>query len=207
TANAALDAAGAIMPDLPPVTILADYTGAVLDGQLPRNIAAKRFADTTDVTTEAAWTATTLSGGAVYTIGAATGILNVTAITATTVIEVTSTYDGISRSRKVTVYKTLQDPPPSSGSTTQYDASINPTTSASYGSANAGILTITCGASGNVVLAAPLDFVADALGTHNAAGKWQYSAAGAGVWTDVDTESASDLATIGAVDEAGHIDV
>lgn len=206
-AGIALDLAGALMPDIAPVTIQADYTGAVLDGQLPRNIAATRFAGDTNVTTSSAWSASTVSGGATYTIGAATGILNVTAITATTVIEVTSVYDSISRSRKVTVYKALQDPPPSSGSSTQYDTSIDPTTSASYGSANAGILTITCGASGNVDLAAPLDFVASTVGSFDALGKWQYSASGAGVWNDVDTELASSLPTSGAGTVAGYLEV
>lgn len=187
--------ADAIMPDIAPVTVTADYTGTVLSGQLPLNIAAARFDGAADVTTSATWSASTVSGGATYTIGAATGILNVTALTATTVIEVTSLHNSISRSRKLTIYKTLQDPPPSSASTTQYDSSILPTSSASYGAANAGILTLTCGASGDVSLAAPVAFVGgSSVGSYHAYGKWQVSAAGAGVWSDVGAEIQSSVA-------------
>lgn len=199
--------ATAIMPDVAPVTILADYTGAVLSGQLPRSIAITRYDGETDVTTSSAWSASTISGGATYTIGAATGILNITAITATTVIEATSVYGGISRNRRVSVYKTLRDPPPSSSSTTQYDSTITETTSASYGSANAGTLTLTCGASGTADLAAPLEFVSDSLGSYGCYGKWQVSAAGAGVWSDVAAEIASSLNTTAAGTTSGYIEV
>lgn len=205
-AGIALDLAGAIMPDIPPVTVQADYTGAVLSGQLPRNIAAQRFAGDTDVTTSAEWSATTVSGGATYTIGAATGILNLTALASTAIIEITSEYDGISRSKKLTITKQLQDPPQASGSTTEYDSSITETTADAYGAANAGPLTVTCGASGEIELSAPLSFAPTADGTFQAYGKWQISAAGAGVWTDVDTEilssvSARQNATLGLFEE------
>lgn len=202
TANAALDAAGAIMPDIAPVTIQADYTGAVLAGQLPRNIAAQRFDGDTDVTTSSAWSAATVSGGATYTIGAGTGILNLTAIDATTVIEITSDYNDIERSKKLTIFKALQDPPPSSSSGTEYDSTIEPTTSDSYGAANAGI-TVTCGASGEVELSAPLamSVIGEAAGSYAAKGKWQVSAAGADSWTDVDTEMSNSAPAVVFADE------
>lgn len=204
-AGIALDLAGAIMPDIPPVSIMADYTGVVLDGQLPRNISAQRFDGDTDVTTSATWSATTISGGATYTIGAATGVLNVTAIASTAVVEITSVYDDISRSRKVTINKVLQDPPPSSSGSTEYDSSITETTTDSYGAANAGPLTLTCGASGEVELAAPLETTTTAPTAQGCAGKWQVSPVGAGTWSDVDTEIAS---TIDAEqDISGYISV
>src|SRR5690606_10815137 len=128
-AGIALDLAGAVMPDIPPVTILADYTGTVLDGQLPRDIQAQRFSGDDDVTADADWSATTLSGGVTYTMG--TGVLNVTAITSSAVVEITSEYNGIPRSRKLPITLQLQDPPPSSGATTEYDSSIDPTSSTS----------------------------------------------------------------------------
>lgn len=193
-AGIALDTANALMPDVPAVTILHDYTGTVLSGQLPRNLSVTRLDGSTDVTTSSTWSATTISGGATYTIGAATGIINVTAISATTVIEATSTYNGIARSRRVTIYRTLQDPPPSSSSSTAYDSTIGETSAASYGTANATISNFTCGASGDVDLAAPLELsTLESSGSYHAYGKWQVSAAGAGVWTDVYTEIQSSI--------------
>lgn len=208
TATTALANANAIMPDIAPVTITADYTGTVLDGQLPRNIAATRFNDETDVTTSSAWSATTISGDADYTIGAATGVLNLTDITTTTVVEITSVRDGITRSRRVTITKALQEPPVSSGSLeSAYDSSISPTTTASYSAANAGPLTLACGASGTVELAAPLSFVAAAAGIYAAYGKWQVSPAGAGTWADVDTEIRSPVPTFGQGTNEGSLTV
>lgn len=194
-AGIALDNANAIMKDIPPVTVAADYTGTVLAGQLPRNISATRLDGATDVTASSAWSASLVSGSATFTIGAATGVLNVTALGATSVVEVTSVYEGISRSRRVMIARSLQDPPPSSGSTSAYDSSITETTSASYGSANAGPLTITCGASGEVDLSAPLETTTlETTGAYHAYGKWRVSPAGAGTWTDVGTEIKSSVA-------------
>lgn len=211
-AGIALDLAGAIMPDIPPVTINADYTGTVLPGQLPRNIAAQRFDNDTDVTTSSAWSATLVSGGTTFSIGASTGILNLTALDNTSVIEVQSEYNDIPRSKKVTITKALADPPPSSSSGTEYDSSIDSTTSTSYGPANAGPITITCGASGTVDLAAPLTMIAGAISTgqYDAYGKWQVSDAGAGVWSDVDTEIMSAVPCqiySGLVGYEGYIEV
>jgi hypothetical protein len=190
-AGIALDLAGALMPDIPPITVLADYTGTVLSGQLPRNVTAERYDGETNVTTSSAWTAQTLSGSITYTIGAATGIVNITAVGSSAVIEVTSEYNDISRSRKLVVTKQLQDPPVSgSGTTSDSDSTILTTDSTSYVGVQAGPLTLTCGASGEVELTAPLSTLSAATtpGLYGCAGKWQVSAAGAGVWTDVDTE-------------------
>lgn len=195
-AQAAQLSADALMPDIPTVIVSADHTGAVLSGQLPRNVAVKRYDGSSDVTTSATWTRTLISGDATTTIGAATGILAITALGSTAVVEVTSVYESISRSRRVLIEKRLSDPPPSSGtgSTSAYDTSISSTASASYGSANAGTLTLECGASGEVELAAPLEITTEAAspaGSFGARGKWQVSAAGAGIWSDVDTEISS----------------
>ncbi len=189
-AGIALDLAGAIMPDIPPVTVVADYTGEVLEGQLPRNFPAQRFSGDDNVTTDADWSATLLSGDATFTIGANTGVLNLTALGASSVIEITSEYDDIPRSRRLLITKQLQDPPPSSGTVIEYDTSITASTGSSYGSANAGPLTITCGASGEITLAAPLTFQAyeTATGTYTCTGKWQISDAGAETWSDVGSE-------------------
>lgn len=197
-AGIALSTAKARMGDIPPATVLADYTGAVLDGQLPRNIAATRYDGDTDVTTSATWSATLSSGDATFTIGAATGVLNLTALGSSSVISITSEHNDISLSRLVAISKVLGDPPPSSGAGTDsaYDNSITSTSSDAYGSANAGPLTLTCGASGEVSLAAPLDFVAAEEappGSFHCYGKWQWRVP-AGVWADVATEIQSSSA-------------
>lgn len=197
-AGIALSTAKARMGDIPPVTVLADYTGAVLDGQLPRNIAAIRYDGDGDVTASAAWSATLSSGDATFTIGPATGVLNLTALGSSSVIEITSEYNDISLSRLLPVTKVLGDPPPSSGagSDSAYDNSIIATSSDAYGSANAGPLTLTCGSSGEVSLAAPLDFVAAEeapAGSFDCFGKWQWRVP-AGAWADVDTEIQSSSA-------------
>jgi hypothetical protein len=201
-AGIALDLAGAIMPDIEPITILADYTGTVLDGQLPRNVAAQRFDGEVDVTDDASWSAQTLSGAITYTIGPSTGIVNITALGSSAVIEVTSEYNDVSRSRKLTVTKQLQEPPPSTGAGSEsvYDSSIAATGSTAYGSANAGPLTLTCGASGNFTLTAPLYTLTGAAtpGSYGCAGKWQYRAAGDPGWTDVDVETEGTDAGLGA---------
>lgn len=184
--------AKSVMADVPPVTIIADYTGTVLDGQLPLNIAIQRLDDETDVTTSADWSATTLSGDVTYTIGAATGIVNITDIGSSAVIEATSEYNGVARSRKIPVNLQLQDPPQSSGAGSEsvYDSSIQPTASTSYGTANAGPLTLTCGASGEVSLTAPLSTITGSStpGAYGCAGKWQYRESGDPTWIDADTE-------------------
>jgi hypothetical protein len=201
---AALNLGNTVTPDIAPLTVNADHTGVVLSGQLPRNVAATRYDGVTDVTTSATWSATTLSGGITYTIGAATGIVNITALESSSVVQITSVYEDISRSRILVVNRVLADPPPSSGggSESVYDSSITATNSASYGSANAGVLTLACGASGEIDLAAPLEFLSDgSAGSYHAYGKWQYRLSGDVTWIDAGAEVQSGLAA--EVDSSG----
>lgn len=190
-AGIAIDRANALVADIPAVVVNADYTGTVITGQLPRLVQAHRYDDTAEVTASSAWSATLLSGDATFSIGAATGLLEITALTASATIQVTSVYNSIERSRIVPVNMILGTPD-TTGGEAKSDSSIDPTSSASYGAANALIEGLTCGASGDVDLTAPLSFSTDALGDRHCFGKWQKSAAGAGVWSDVDTEIQSD---------------
>jgi hypothetical protein len=209
----ALNRSNALMPDLPSVVINADYTGAVIDGQLPRLVQAQRYDDTSEVTEDADWSATLLTGSATFSIGAATGLLEITALASTSTIQVTSEYSGIERSRIVLVEKKVGDPPASgTGTGSAFDSSITETTGDTYGSANAGPLTLTCGASGDVDLTAPLEtYLGSITGDpQHCWGKWQVSAAGAGIWSDVDTEIQSSVAAINAGfggSEPGYIEV
>jgi hypothetical protein len=83
-----------IMPTLPAVTINADYTGAVMpSNQLPKTILCTRFNGTTDVTALSTWSAVARIGGATATINSATGALQLTAITGSDIVDVTSVRD------------------------------------------------------------------------------------------------------------------
>jgi hypothetical protein len=204
--------ASAQMPDIPTVVVNADYTGTVSGGQLPRLVQATRLDDTTDVTTASAWSATLLTGDATFSIGAATGLLEITALGSTSTVEVTSEYEDVERSRTVLVEKKIGDPLVSTGLSTKFDSSISPTSAATYGSANALIEGLTCGASGDVDLSAPLEIYLGSISgsAHHCWGKWQVSAAGAGIWSDVDTEIQSATPAMNAGfggSEQGYIEV
>lgn len=191
--------AGAWMPDIPPRTIQADYTGTVLTGQLPINVPCKRYYGDTDVTTQAVWSAATESGSATYTIGAATGIVNLTALGASSVIVVTSVHNGVTLTKKLTITKQNAAPPTSGGggsgsggsaSTSSFN-SINSNAMATITTAD---LEVTTGSAGAVALSAPLGVTTDAIATVGSFEVyliWQRDTTGAGAWADVGTEVAS----------------
>ena len=186
--------------------ILCDYTGAALAGQLPRDVLITRAKGGTDVTATTAWTATfpaTVAG----TIGAATGDVNITALTGGGTIAVVGTRDGVPLAFSLGVKKTNAAPPVTggSGATSASTSTIAATSSASYGGAAAGPLTITVGASLTATLSAPLSFSAanasPAGSGFGLIGKWQWRASG-GTFADVATE-VSQSATDRVVDEGG----
>jgi len=186
-----------------PTTVQADYTGAVISGQLPRDIACTRKAGNTDVTTSATWSIS--ATGCTATIGAATGIVNITAVASSGYIDVTSVYASITLVNRIVVTKVNASPPASggSGSSSAYDSTVTGTGSTSYGSANAGTLTVTAGAAGQVDLSAPLETFVPS-GTVGCKGKWQWRVV-AGSWADVASEISS-LASATASDP-GYIEV
>lgn len=195
TALQAKDVSEAFMPDLPPQTISADYTGATIAGQLPRYIPVKRFQAGVDVTTEATWSAALLSGTATGAIGAATGLFELSALSSSSVFEITSVRGGVTLKRRQSFNRVLGTPPPSSGAGlfSAYDSSILPSNSNAYVSSNAGPMTIECGSTGEVELAAPLTMTAggtEPVGSYFGYGVWQWRVVG-GTWADVDTETMS----------------
>jgi hypothetical protein len=188
-AGIALATAQASMPDVPPTTINADYTGTIGLGQLPRNIQVRRFDDLADVTASSAWSATTDSGSIAYTIGASTGIINVTAIDSSSVINAVSVYNGVTRSRKVSVNKEVAAPSSTgtSGGTTATNTGFG-TVSATSMAAISDDMTVTVGTAGEVSLNAPL--VTHPLdttnGTYAVYGVWQWYDGAS--WVDLGTE-------------------
>jgi hypothetical protein len=181
--------------------ITADSTGAIKTGQLPRGSNYTAKAGNTDYTTSGTWSVSTTSGSATATIGAATGILSLTALgTVNATLSIQYTYGPIVRNYDVSL-KRVDDPPTNSGggsgggsgsgaSTT----TLGNTTGTSYDLTNAvsAIISAAAGATGKVNLAAPLAFLRNsaATGATGAAGKWQWRVVG-GSFADVTTEVAS----------------
>jgi hypothetical protein len=196
----ALAVAKEYMPTLPEVTINADYTGTVSpSNQLPKTILCKRFNGTTDVTALSTWSAVARIGGATATINSATGALQLTAITGSDIVDVTSVRSVEGASITLTqpqqfVFAPAQAPSGGGGGggsteSTSTFASIN---SASH--AAICTLTATAGASGIITLAAPIaTTTAEAFPalTYKVFGKWQWDSTGGGVWVDLAAEVSS----------------
>jgi hypothetical protein len=180
------------MPDIPDVHITADYTGTVNAGQLPYNVTAQRFTNTTDNTADATWSFTTDNGGITASI-TSPGVLNITAVISTTEVTLTSSYGGVDKSRGFAVYLDSAAPPATGtgGGTSSSDtafSSFNSTTHAAVSDE----LTVTVGSSGNATLSARLTVYTDASGlnaTYKIYAKWQWWNGAA--WADVGTEVSS----------------
>lgn len=179
----------------PPVAVPYNFDGSDKAGELPVNLNFKLLRGTgADVTTLASWSAVLKSGTAAFTIGAATGILEVTSCSADAVFEVSAAYLGTTRKGQSAVSRKLDNAPPSSGGsgggTTDSTSSISSTTTASYGSPSTRDLMVTTGAGGIVTLAYPGQFGLPAPGSASAFGKWQWRVPG-GTWADVSSEIAA----------------
>ncbi len=195
-ADAAEAAAAADMPEIAPVTIYADHTGTVQAGQLPLDVQASRFNNLVNVTTSSTWSFAVASGGITASIGAATGILNITALASTASVTITSVYLGIERSRLLVVTKSTA-PPPSSGTGGGGGTTASDSTFSSFNStgmaAVSNELTVVAGTAGQVQLSAPLTVGTGTSinGEYQVYGIWQWDSTGAGVWVDLGTESDS----------------
>jgi hypothetical protein len=176
--------------------ITADSTGTVEAGQLPIETPFKRYNGTTDVTTSAAWSRALVSGNATTTIGAATGILELTGPTNLTdsVVRVTSVHNAVTLTSDFAINKSTAAPSSggSGGGSSASDTSFSSINSAVH-AAISDELTVLAGAGGNVDLTAALVV---RTGRSNPVGafpvfaifKWWDGAA----WADVGTEVESD---------------
>lgn len=192
------------MKDISDVTINTSYTGTVdpVD-QLPKNIPAKRFNNATDKTTSSSWSRALISGDASTTMDSGTGVLTLTAITATSIIEVTSTRtiggNVIALSKRFTIFINQADAPISastggggtgSGGTTATATTYNTINSTTMATITTADLVVTVGSGGRVDLSAPLTVSTAATGTgaKPVFGIWQWDSTGGGVWVDLGTE-------------------
>lgn len=176
------------MPDIPNVTILADHTGTVSGGELPRVVTAQHLTGSTDNTASATWSYTVDSGSLTASI-TAPGELTITAVAATSVVTLQSVYSGVTKSRSFTVYLTPAAPPIAAGGSAT-DTSFSTINSATH-AAISNELTVPVASSGNVDLTATLIAGAPAAanGTYEVFGKWQWWNGVA--WADVAAETAS----------------
>lgn len=195
-----IESARSRMDDIPDLTIYADHTGAALDGELPENVGAKRYFQEVDVTTSSAWSFAVLSGSVTATIGAATGVLNITAVgAAESKVRITSVRGGLTLYKTFTVYRS-DAPPPASGSgggTSDSETSYNSINSTTH--ATIATLVVTTGSAGQVELSAPLTVKTPRTspeGVFEVYGKWVRAATS----TDVAAEVASDPDTEIAMD-------
>jgi predicted phage tail protein len=169
-----------------------DYTGTAKAGQFPRdlNFLMSR-ANGVDVTAAAAWSFVALNGSATATIGAATGTLNVTALPSlTATLQITGTYQGVSRTTNITLAQ-VTDPPPVTGgggsATSASTGSISQTTGNAYSAANTPILTVKTGASATLTCSFPGRFYRTGYGGNDAYGKWQWRVV-SGTFADIGAE-------------------
>jgi Putative phage tail protein len=173
----------------------ANFAGVLDAGQLPRNIAFKRWQINTDVTTSATWSITTqgtITGGTVTV--SSSGVVTIpsgVSIPASTEIVVSSVHDGVTLISRIAVTKTNgASPPGTGGGTTVTDSTFN-TVSTTTLAAISNILTVKTGTSGQLTFSAPLSIYAAAAspdGTFGAIGQWRYRPI-SGSFTDAGTQA------------------
>lgn len=179
-AGIAFSAAQQRMPSLPAWTVALATDGSPRTGQLPRNIQFRRYEGGDEVTLDSEWSASLLAGSATFAVGASNGLLELTDVDATSVIEVMSIRDDVPLTTLFNVQAV----------TSANLASIN---SASHATIS-DVLVFKTGATGTLTLSANLDVLtADAspTGSFPVFGKWQVDNGG---YTDAaaEVESAAD---------------
>lgn len=188
----------ATISEVAPIVITADYQGAVdPSDQLPYEVAIKRFAAGTDVTTSTAWSMTVDSGDITASIGAATGVLEITAIGSSGQITVSSVYQAIVKTRTISVTLSTATPPAtgSTGGSTATDTSFGVIASTTH-TAISDELSVTVGSDGTVDLTATLSVNTARTGPDGAYptyGIWRWWNGSA--WADVGTEVAASPST------------
>lgn len=184
-----------IVTSPPPISVAYNFDATIKPGQLPKTLNFKLLRGAgTDVTTLASWSAVLKTGSAAFTIGAATGILEITALSSDAVFEASAIYLGVVRKGQSKAERKLDDPPVmtggAGGATSDSTSSINTTNSSAYVAAATRILSIAAGTAGVVNLSLAGEFTRATAGTASAFGKWQWRVVG-GTFADVAAEIAS----------------
>lgn len=188
-----IEAGRSRMDDILTQTVYADHAGTVLAGQLPITLTAKRYFNEVDVTTSATWSISVRSGSATVSIGAATGVVTISAVgAASTVVRVTSVRNALTLYKDFIIVRSDASPPAGSGGGTSASDSTLASISSATHAAISDELTVTTGSAGQVDLSAPLTVRTAAEspdGTFEVHGKWEWYNGAA--WEDVAAEVAS----------------
>lgn len=202
-----------VIDPFPDVVIYADSTGAVKTSLLPKDVGITASIGTSNVSTLGAWSRTAVNG-VTCTIGANTGILNITGFSGAEVfVPISFTYAGVTRTGKVRIFR--QDDPQtnttggagggsSTGGTTASTTTLGATTGTTYSAtALSPVLQAKAGSNGKVDLSAIVDFrrTSTGSGTTTVAGKWQWRVVG-GTFADVTAEVANEY---GATTSGGGV--
>ena len=158
----------------------ANYAGVLDAGQLPRNIAFKRWQITADVTADATWAIVGQGGitGGTVTVSSS-GVVTIPSgvtIPATTEIVVSSTYDGLTITSAIGITKTNGAAPPGTGGGTSVSDSTFNTVSGTTLTAISDLMTVKTGTSGQLDFTALLMIYAAAAspdGLFGAIAQWR----------------------------------
>jgi hypothetical protein len=180
----------------------ADYTGALIAGQISQTVTFQRKVGSTDVSATTTWVATPSSG--ITCSISSIGVLSFTAV-ANGTVSVTAAYGGTTLAYYLAVNKIPGAAPGAGGggggSTSVYTGTIGSTSSSSYPGGASSEITLTCGASGQIDLSLTLPFLVSggASGvSYHAAAKIQWKIAG-GTYADVATETGDSYPAVAAV--------
>ena len=173
----------------------ANYAGTLDAGQLPRNIAFKRWQVTADVTADATWAIDSQGGitGGTVTVSSS-GVVTIpsgVSIPAATEIVVSSAYDGVTLISRIAVTKSNGAAPPGTGGGTTVTDSTFASVSGTSLTAISDIMTVKTGTSGQLDFSAPLSIIAPAAspdGIFGAIGQWRYRPV-SGSFSDAGTQA------------------
>lgn len=196
----------------------ANYAGTLDAGQLPRNIAFKRWQITADVTADATWAIDSqggITGGTVTVVDGIVTIPSGVSIPAATEIIVSSLYDGVTLISRIAVTKTNGASPPGTGGGTSVSDSTFGTVSGTTLAAISDLMTVKTGTGGQLTFSAPLSIYAAAAspdGIFGAIGQWRYRPV-SGSFSDAGTQADEIFAATVELESgvyfasAGYIDI
>lgn len=196
----------------------ANYAGVLDSGQLPRNIAFKRWQITADVTADATWAIDSqggITGGTVTVVDGIVTIPSGVSIPAATEIIVSSLYDGVTLVSRIAVTKTNGASPPGTGGGTSVSDSTFSTVSGTTLAAISDLMTVKTGTGGQLTFSAPLSIYAAAAspdGIFGAIGQWRYRPV-SGSFSDAGTQADEIFAATVELESgvyfasAGYIDI
>lgn len=172
----------------------ANYAGVLDAGQLPKNIAIKRWRMSSDVSALATWAIDSqgaITGGTVTVTDGVVSIPSGVAIPAATEIAVSSAYDGVTLISRIAVTRSTGAAPPGTGGGTTVSDSTFGSVSGTSLTAISDLMTVKTGTAGQLAFSAPLGIYAPAAspdGIFGAIGQWRYRPV-AGSFSDAGTQA------------------